>query len=108
MNPHLLYVTMLGIFLGTMTSANQMMLVPPGAVICDNPEEVEAMLLLNEDSTTMRMVEGCGYLQQPMPAVVEELETVTGKRTRLTVVRLTFPFGVQYGYRNFSVLPPEL
>ena len=109
MNPLLLYVTLLGILIGSMTLAEPMIIRK--GYICDTLDQLtDALSQVTPTDQTLPDVEGCGYLQQPMPAVVEPLHVLTTEYMEVAVVRLTFPppLGIQYSYVAWQPRPPEL
>lgn len=109
MNPLLLYATMMGILLGSVSWADSM-LIRKG-YICNTLDELtDALSQVTPDDKQLPDVDGCGYLQQPMPAVVERLNVLTTEHFEVGLVRLTFPppLGVQYSYAVWRPRPPEL
>lgn len=109
MNPLLLYVTLLGILIGSITQAEQVFVRK--AYICDTLEQLtDALSQVTPADQQLPDVEGCGYLMQPMPAVVEPLHVLTTEQFEVALAKLTFPppLGVQYSYLAFRPRPPEL
>jgi hypothetical protein len=83
--------------------AQTMILASPNSVICDTEEQMEAHLLMLEASGKMPEVEGCGFVQRPVPAIMAPIRDLSFTRFTVTIVQIVFPLplGVQYGYTNF-------
>lgn len=81
------------------------------ALLCDTEEQVKEQVDIfsaEPYATNPEIVEGCGYLTHPLPAVVTPTTTYENEQTitMLAIIQIV-GFPPQYGYVAYEVKPPE-